>query len=378
MCTNLRFASLVALGGMAAANAQWSVVVLHPDNAAASQCFGGGGGQQVGTAGSEYWQNACKWDGSSSSRVSLHPIGASYSRAVVTDGTTQAGWLAFDGGTMRASIWHGTPVSWRDITPSNAVWGQVTGMSNGRQVGSAAIVSDHGYSAHAGVWSGTAESWVDLNPLGASISQGYAIKGHNQVGYFKSNNNNGNSHAALWHDTAASCIDLHPAGATSSVALGVSEDQQVGGLWFGSEWRGVLWNGTADSWIDLTPIGATWAQPNSVDSGFQVGVTLMGSQRHASLWQGSASSWLDLGSFLPPQFDNSEANSIWREGDTLYVAGTAWSADAVAGQAVMWVHEIPTPSSGTLLLLASVLGLRPRRRKHLGLSPRQTLNARTS
>ncbi len=359
---SLLCASIVAFLSAANANAQWSVVVLHPDNADASQCFGGGGGQQVGTAGSEYWQNACTWNGSSNSWVSLHPIGASYSRAVVTDGTTQAGWLAFDGGTMRASIWHGTPVSWRDITPSNAVWGQVTGMSNGRQVGSAAIVSDHGYSAHAGVWSGNAESWVDLNPFGASISQGYAIKGHNQVGYFTSNDNNGNFHAALWHDTAVSCIDLHPTGATSSVALGVSEDQQVGGVRFGTDWRGVLWNGAADSWIDLTPDGATWAQPNSVDSGVQVGVTLMGSQRRASLWHGSASSCLDLGSFLPPQFDNSEANSIWREGNILYVAGTAWSADAVAGQAVMWIHEIPAPSSASLAALIYVICIGPRRR----------------
>lgn len=89
----------------------------------------------------------------------------------------------------------------------------------------------------------------------------------------------------------------------------------------------------------------------------------MGSNRRASLWQGSASSWLDLGSFLPPQFDNSEANSIWREGDFLYVAGTAWGSETGAfGEAVMWVHQIPAPSTAMLVALSSMLGFGARRR----------------
>src|SRR5947207_889761 len=108
------------------ANAQWTVINLHPAGATRSWAIGVGGGQQVGIAGV--------------------------------------------GGQSHASLWYGIAASWVDLNPAGAVTSLAQGVSGGQQAGYAWFADPATNPPHAGTWNGTAASWVDLNPAGASGS----------------------------------------------------------------------------------------------------------------------------------------------------------------------------------------------------------------
>src|SRR5688500_10366154 len=101
-----------------AANAQYTVEILHSPlvPAASSYGAGAGGGQLVGhtnlfLAGPSH---ALLWEGAAKSLVDLHPPGWDASFAVGTDGKRQVGWRESHSGFTGqfATMWNRTAKSW--------------------------------------------------------------------------------------------------------------------------------------------------------------------------------------------------------------------------------------------------------------------------
>ena len=97
------------------ANAQWTVINLHPAGATESEAHGVHAGQQVGAAYAPGGINhACLWTGTAESRVDLTPAGADGdSVAYGVHAGQQVGWALVSG--QRASLWTGTAASWVDL-----------------------------------------------------------------------------------------------------------------------------------------------------------------------------------------------------------------------------------------------------------------------
>ncbi|MGI8923404.1 MAG: hypothetical protein ACR2HJ_05090 [Fimbriimonadales bacterium] len=140
------------------ANAQWTVVNLHPAGATSSQAYGVDGGQQVGYAIVGGVERASLWTGTAGSWVDLNPAGSTTSKAYDVDAGQQVGW-AIVGGVYRASLWSGTAGSWVDLHPAGSTGSVAWGVHGGQQVGYAYV----GGVTRASLWSGAAGSWVDLH-----------------------------------------------------------------------------------------------------------------------------------------------------------------------------------------------------------------------
>ncbi len=341
-------ASAFALCVANPANAQWTVVNLHPVGASSSGAWGVSGGQQVGYANVGGVNRASLWTGSSASWLLLSPAGSTASWGRGVSGGQQVGHATL-GGINRASLWSGTAPSWVDLRPAGAGFSEASGVSGGQQVGWA----DVGGSYRASLWSGTAASWVDLHPAGAIYSAAYGIGGGQQVG---SAFLNGVDRAILWSGTAASFVGLNPTGATQSAALAVHGGQQVGFATVGGTDHASLWTGTAASWVSLHPVGATESEARGVSGGQQVGYANVGGANRASLWTGRAATWVDLHAFLPANFSSSGARAIFRDGSGTSVVGEGFNTIMNRWEALMWLGP-PPPLTFTLgLNKASVAG----------------------
>ncbi len=75
-------ASAITLFLAICANAQWTVVNLHPEGAGESEAWGVAQGQQVGEARVGFVDHAGPWHGTAGSWVDLHPAGAAQSYAI--------------------------------------------------------------------------------------------------------------------------------------------------------------------------------------------------------------------------------------------------------------------------------------------------------
>ncbi len=321
------------------ANAEWTVIPLHPNGASRSWAIGVGDGGQVGFATVDGDDHASLWNGSANSWVDLNPTGADRSQARSVDGSQQIGTATVDG-LWRASLWSGTATSWVDLTPywAGATQSVGSGSGGGVQVGYAIVDGVQ----RASLWIDTAESWVDLHPSGATGSyikdtDGVAQAGEASVG--------GSCRASLWYGSAASWVDLTPVGAWGSYATGVDGEQQVGYIWLGNPSnttsRASLWSGTAESWVDLHPagVGDISSCAYAVDGGQQVGFVGF----HASLWSGTAESWVDLQEFLPKKFSSSNALGIWHDATYTYVVGFGYNSRRDRDEALMWVADNTPP-----------------------------------
>lgn len=329
------FATLV-FGAVASANAQWTVVSLHPAGVVfPSEAYGVGVGQQVGYArvGSRH---ASLWSGSASSWVDLNPPVATISEALGVSGGQQVGYAEVFA-VVRASLWNGSAASWVDLHPTGATESVAYAVSGGQQVGYA--------GRRASLWSGSATSWVNLHPSpdpGApfgtvTLSRAYGIGDGQQVGLVVIG---GTERASLWTGSAASWVGLDPASASRSIAYGVSDGQQVGVATIGGMDRASLWTGTAASWVDLSPAGTFNSEALGVSGGMQVGYArLGGATPHASLWEGTAASWVDLHAFLPAHYTESYARAIVRNETGTYVAGSAYNALMARHEAMLWVLQ---------------------------------------
>jgi hypothetical protein len=321
------------------AGAEWTVVNLHPAGASVSYLRDVHSGRQIGDVVHSGIAHASLWSGTSASWTSLQPIGVTWSEMYGMDADHQVG-RARVGGVFHASLWGGSAGSWIDLHPASSEGSVAFGVHGDQQVGQAVF----GSFGHAILWNGTASTWVDLHPAGVTRSVAIKTDGAVQVGYTGSNDS---ARAALWRGSAGSYESLHPPGATwYSHANGVGDGQQVGEVAVGGASHASLWNGTASSWVDLHPSGAVSSTAVAVKNGQQVGTVFVGGNHltaRASHWSGTAGSRVDLHALLPPQFSWSFAQGIWRDGDTVYVAGSAHNSFTGSDEAMMWVW-VPTDS----------------------------------
>jgi hypothetical protein len=154
--------------------------------------------------------------------VDLHPAGAIQSYAYAAHAGQQVGYAHI--GSLRASLWSGTPASWVNLHPTGAFYSRASGVYAGQQVGYAAI---NGVGLHASLWTGTAASWVDLHPGPGDQSDASDVYAGQQVGYANVVAG-GPTHAGLWRGTPASWVDLHaflPTTFSESVARGIWSDE---------------------------------------------------------------------------------------------------------------------------------------------------------
>lgn len=323
----------ISVGGFNHA-AVWDLITgrvtdLHPGGMYYdSRVGGGGGGQQVGTASANgsslVIQHAFLWRGTSASRVSLHPAGATLSFANDTDGTVQVGST------------FGQDVLNTDIRPA--------------------------------LWRGTAASYVDLTPTHLGITGGgvMATAGGKQVGFgFRRPLSRNWRFALMWSGTAASVVELlPPEGFNASMALGLAPGQQVGEASNAGQpgTHAVLWTDDPDSAVDLHPDGFSSSSAVDTNGLFQVGTVTEGTgaaQRlRAAAWAGSADSFVNLHVLLPDDYTRSGAVGINERGD---VYGFAADGAGTEHQ-VIW-RLVPEPS-GVTALVGAAAALLLRRRRH--------------
>jgi hypothetical protein len=325
----------------ATASDDWSLVLLHPSGAEASELWGGAAGIQVGTTIIAGKQRAASWRGSAATWTDHDPPGSVRSTLYATDGALLVGdvltsetryalyvptpvspGVTFQRGVMfgaaggqqvgqllsgsftttsfSAALWTGTPESMVILTPMTTAWNISRSMARGtdgvQQVGSVEVILNAwtGQSVQfASLWAGTASSWVPL-----SLSNSEAVGVHNgvQVGW-ESREVTSPRFACLWRSTPESYQSMHPAAATSSVLIGVLDNHQVGAAQFDGRWKAGIWSGTPESFEDLDTL-------------------------------------------IPPGFTGSQATAIWRDGDRLYVGGIALRDNGWPyqdnNQAVLW------------------------------------------
>lgn len=135
-----------------------------------------------------------------------------------------------------------------------------------------------------------------------------------QVGTFSSSTA---GHAALWYGSPLSIINLNPSGSSGSTAIASFGSKQVGIASINGFTLASLWNGSASSWTNLSPPNCSGAAAHGVYEDFQVGLAYFSGGSHASLWSGSAATWEDLSLALSGAWKNSEARSVWSDGETL-------------------------------------------------------------
>lgn len=369
--TTVRVAAALGLCVIAStASAQWSVVNLHPSQFGATNSLirGAGGAQQVGvvTTPDNVIAMATLWTGSAASYVNLNPDGIVASVALAAGGGQQGGYI-FQGNDFNPAVWSGTAASFvnllPDVGPGPARSGLVHAVAAGRQGGS--VVQFPNSQSVASLWSGTAESWVNLNPAGATSSTVFGMSDHQQVGSVSFASP---VRAAMWTGTAESFVNLHPFQdpTVNWSSLSASDGvQQVGTFSILGEPGPLagLWTGTAESWVNLHPGVGVRSYATAVSDGYQVGYIELEDNftNHAGIWNGTAASWVNLHEFLSAEYDSSDADGIFVDGNTIFVSGTAFNTLEQRYEAVMWVSVIPAPSAAPLLALAGLACARRRR-----------------
>lgn len=323
---------LAAVIAAASASAQWTATILDGNAARGIDA-----GQIVGETAA---LTAILWTSPASS-VDLHPVGANRSYAYATDGEQQVGEAFMP--TGRAALWTGSAGSYVDLHPTAASRSVAKAVSGGVQGGYAILATVQ----RAALWTGTAASYADLHPPAATRSFIEGIHDGKQVGCAVIG---GVFRAGMWSGTAGSFVDLHPDEASVSTAYGIHGDRQVGFATLVQD-RACIWSGSKASFVNLHPAGTHYSIGYGTFRNEQVGFTTTDGLDSAAYWRSSAGTHVNLHDFLPPQFVDSWAYSVWRDFDSgkVYVAGRAY--DGADSYAVLWEREpyVVLPSGYTIL-----------------------------
>jgi len=325
--------SLILLFAMQAVlgQAAWTSVSLHPSGATESKAFAANGAKQGGYAKfPSALPKAGIWTKTAASWLDITPTGVSDCRVLGMSGSQQVGY-----GASKGARWLGTSGSFTDLTPSGASFAVVTSTDGSQQAGYARITALS--TVCAGYWSGSSGSWVNL-ALNWQSSRANGVAGGEQVGHWVEGNLR---KACRWLGTPGSQVVLHPATASQSDCLGTDGTRQVGYVNFGGgNDHAALWNGNALSFVDLHPSGAEVSLAYAVNGQNQVGYYRPADgDNRACYWQGNANTMVDLHDFLPPQYVISEATSITFDGPSMHVVGNAYNSDAGRWEAVLWTNS---------------------------------------
>ncbi len=330
-------AGLLGAGAQARAQ-QWTVINLHPAGSSESDARAVHGVVQGGVIDGNV--TAALWRGAAESVVRLNPREDGTSRVNAVYGDLQAGDVAPLSMSGYAALWSGSAHSWVNLHPPEAISSHISAMDGGMQGGSW-VPRETEAPVHLGracIWSGTPESWVDLNPPQYEMSNVLGMAGGQQVGVIWDTYT-----AALWTGTAESYVDLHPPQAFISIASCTDGTHQYGVAALFEPVPGlypVRWSGTAESLVNMGVPEGWSGEIAGVHGGWQVGrLYTPDSVPHAAVWIDGPGSYVDLHDTLPPGYDDSVGNGIWRhtESGTTYVVGSA--TDSVTGRmrAMMWV-----------------------------------------
>lgn len=320
--------------GASHASAQWTAEVVSPNYSFNASLTGTSGTQHVGTLTDTYLR-AALWTSASTPAALLAPVSSRASVATGVSGGVQCGWAELQTfpSTIwipRAGIWSGTAASWVSLHPASAGASHAYGISGTKQVGSAGI----GGIVRASLWTGTAASHVDLHPAVASESVARAVSQQHEVGSVVIA---GVRRAARWAGTAASYTDLHPTIASSSEATCTSNGVHGGWATVGGAKHAFILAAAPSTSIDLHPAGATASEVRGIGAGVQVGDVANGPNTRAAVWTGTAANWQDLSLALPAGiYDRSSATSVWSDGTTLFVAGSAREIASGLNRAIVW------------------------------------------
>src|SRR5690606_15281816 len=98
--------------------------------------------------------------------ISLHPAGASQSRALGVENGQQVGYLQIAFGDFDAVTWSGSADTVAMLDPSPDGDARATCVQGSNQFGSSWVfdAGEAQWHTHAAMWSGTAASFVDLHP----------------------------------------------------------------------------------------------------------------------------------------------------------------------------------------------------------------------
>jgi uncharacterized repeat protein (TIGR01451 family) len=344
---------LIALCGMAAgANAQWTVVNLHPGAIATeSEARSVYGGQQVGMANVS--SGALLWNGSAGSVRKLNPLDGHSAVANGVYNGRQGGTVSVGAGVdlrTHGAIWTGAVQSLVDLHPGAevAVHSNVVALDDTTQVGSFLGVDGGGGTFSAGrpcLWHGTAGSFVDLTPAGYGSGEARGTFGGQQVG---ATFDNFLGTACMWYGTAESFVNLQPEAALFSAAQCTDGVHQYGVIGILEPVPGlfpVQWSGTADSWelLDIPDPTTHWGEVHAAHGGVQVGYITDNdgiSNSRACIWAAGPHSYADLQQYLPAPLTESNALGVWRHAasGTTYVVGYGFNATSNQREAVMWVN----------------------------------------
>jgi len=338
--------AIVAVGllGLAAgsAAAQWTVEIVSPTGTGGAEFYAGTSGIRVGGLYADLWPtHAYIWDPTTGTGIDLNPPGSVRSNAYACDGDVQAGFAYDSRGDAQAALWRGSAESWVNLAPDYSGESFVWDACGGVQVGSVMVRNGPTFAA---LWRGTPESLVNLFPAGSNESYCRGTSRDMQVGMVAIG---GNVRACFWRGTPESWTDIHPTWALGSDAWDADGDDIVGDcVPYLYEQHATLWPSASSAAIDLHPswLKAPGSRARGVCERWQVGFTFDGIAEHACIWSGTPDSFVDLHRLLPdPDCGHSVAWRIWREGDTICVAG--WRMLNCWGRwdAVIWRHPAIDP-----------------------------------
>lgn len=345
-CQLFRLVGVFATASVIApiADAQWTLIRLHPAGAYESIAYDIDHGQTVGYAIINGTHEASIWMGSAASRISLHPGGGNGSIAYGVDNGRQVGMY-----NRHAAFWQGTASSYVHLGPNDAIDSQAVSISGDQKSG---WIRPAGMNVHhAALWDGPSNTFADLHPPGFESSEASGV--HNGVQYGYVYNRTIFGRAAAWRGTTA-WEDLTPTTGTNppqaqvfrareGILVGVANTDQIP--------KACLWTqDSPGSWMNVNP--GTQSNANDVRAGLVVGAAVTGGQHdwHAFIWNdaGVMATEVDLHQFVPADCDLSEAYGVDADANGTYVVGRIRLRDQThfngfREEAVMWVG--PPPAS---------------------------------
>lgn len=308
--------------------AQWTTINLRPANASSAGIRHGSSEGLCGGVEVDGLGRATMWTPVNYQRIDLTPPNATYSNITGMGDGQQVGWCTFPNGQGAACLWYGTAESLVYLDPPGSNSASLYGVHEGQQVGSMRVNG----RTHAALWQGSAESRLDLHPAGATESVAIAVFSGRQAGWATIN---GVIHAGFWYGSASTWVDLNPSEAAYSLIYAMDREHQAGSAGFGVQ-RATVWSGTASSRQYLHPPAADWSICEAVCGDVQAGKANLAGVSHASFWQGTPESWIDLHVYLPPGYESSLARGVWRDGESVCVAGMALQSVSQKYDVIVW------------------------------------------